>query len=132
MLETLAIKLEAWRELPQDRPQFFLEPQDTRSKEIGKRCLDVTKLLEVGDKSAALDRENKVFGSVLTPSRKRVRVLQRIVGAIDFDRVDLAAGISEFIGMPQSSRIKVATPSAIAPAGDTDADRSRATHRPAP
>src|SRR5204863_2191023 len=114
---------EARRKLPQERAQLLLEAQHAGGEEIGERRLDVAKLLQMRDKSAALDGEDKAVRGFVMPSGEGIGVLERIMGAVDLDRVDLPAGIGQLIGMPQFARIEGAAPAAIIPTGDADAHR---------
>src|SRR5215831_10862800 len=129
MLQPLSVKPEPRGKLPQEGTQFLFEPQDARGKKIGKRRLDFVQLLQMRDVTAALYREHKTFWRLAVPARKGIGALQRIMRAVDLDRVDLPAGISQLIGMPQPARIERPAPAAIVPAGDPDPYRPRAAHR---
>src|SRR5262249_43977893 len=52
--------------------------------------------------------------------------------AVDLDRVDLAAGIGQLVGLQQARGVEVAAPRRIGPAGDADPYGPAAGHRPAP
>src|SRR5262249_19477323 len=86
--KALSVKSEPRRELPQEWTQLFFEAQDAGSKEIGERRLDVAKLLQMGDEPAALDGEDEALRCLVVPTRKGIGMLQRVMGAIDLDRVD--------------------------------------------
>ena len=73
MVETLGVKSEARRKLPQERAQLLLEPQYAGGEEIGERRLDIVQLFEVGDVPAALDREDKPFRGFVVPPGEGVR-----------------------------------------------------------
>src|SRR4051794_22773509 len=90
------------RQLPQEGSKLCLQCQDSRSKEIGERRLDVAQALHVGDKAPAFDREDKPIGRRLSPSGKKFGPLQRIERAVDLDRIDMPAGISELVPLAQS------------------------------
>jgi len=49
--------------LPQERTQLLLEAQHAGGEEVGERRLDVAKLLQMRDKPAALDGEDKALVS---------------------------------------------------------------------
>ena len=132
MVETLGVKFEARRELPQEGAEFLVEAQYAGGEEIGERRLYVSQLFEVGDEPAALDREDKTFRCLVAPSGEGFGALQRIMRAVDLDRVNLPAREGQLIGMPQFARIKGAAPAAIVPAGDADADGARTAHRRTP
>jgi hypothetical protein len=74
------------------------------------------------DEAAALDREDKIFRRLVMPAGKGFGALQRIMRAVDLDRVEMPAGIGEFVFLAQLLRVKAAAPAGIAPAGDADAD----------
>src|SRR5439155_10452679 len=112
--------------------QLLLEPQHAGGEEIGERRLDVVELFEVSDEPAALDGEDKAFRGFVMPSGEGIGALERVMGTVDLDRVDLAARIGKLVGMTQPARIKCAAPAAMGPAGDADAHLARATHRRAP
>src|SRR5215471_6728354 len=86
-------------------------------------------LLLVGDIAAALDREDEVFRRILVPPREGIGPLQGIMRAVDLDRVDLAAGVGELVGLAQSPRVERAAPVAVVPAGNADLDPLSTTHR---
>jgi hypothetical protein len=96
-VEAGGVEFEPRRELPQERAQVLLQPQHAGGEEIGERRFDVVKLFEVGDEPAALDGKDKAFRRLVMPSGKGIGVLERVVGAVDLDRVDQPAGIGELI-----------------------------------
>ena len=55
-------------------------------------------------------------------SPEEFRALQRIMRAVDLDRVEMPAGVGQLVVLSQPWRIKIAAPAAIPPAGDADAD----------
>ncbi len=132
MVETLGVKFEARRELPQEGAEFLVEAQYAGGEEIGEGRLYFFQLFEVGDEPAALDSEDKPFRRLVAPPGEGFGALQRIMRAVDLDRVDLPACEGQLIGMPQAARIKGAAPAAIIPAGDADADGARSAHRRTP
>ena len=132
MVETLGVKSESGRELPQKRAELLFEPQYAGGEEIGERRLYIIQLFEVRDEAAALDGEDKAFRGLVVPSGEGFGTLQRIMGAVDLDRVDLPAREGQLIGMPQAARIKGAAPAAIVPAGDADADGPGTAQRRTP
>src|SRR5436305_2965113 len=76
----------------------------------------------MGDEPAALDCEDEPVRRLVMPLREIFRPLQRIMRAVDLDRVEFACGIGEFVTLPQPFRIKAAAPAAITPARDADPD----------
>src|SRR5262252_3607152 len=85
-------------------------------------------LFEVSDEPAALDGEDEAVRGVVMPSRDGVGALERIMRAVDLDRVDLPAGVRQLGGMAQPARIKGPAPAGIVPAGNADADGARTAH----
>ncbi len=132
MVETLGVKFKSRRELPQKGAELLFEPQYTGGEEIGERRLYIIQLFEVGDVPAALDREDKRFRGLVMPPGEGFGALQRIMRAVDLDRVDLPAREGQLIGMLQAARIKGAAPAAIVPAGDADVDGASTAHRRTP
>ena len=130
MFEARRVEPEARRELPQEGALLLIEAQHAGGEEIGERRLDIAQLLQMRDEPAALDGEDKALRSLVTPSGEGFGALQRVVGAVDLDGVDLPAREGQLIGMPQPGRIEAPAPAAIGPAGDADPDLPGAAHRP--
>src|SRR5205814_3092546 len=97
------------------RPELFFQPQYAGGKEIGERRLDVTQLFHMRDKAAALDREDKIRGRFSVPALEEFRPLQRIMRAVDLDRVDVPAGVGQLVLMAKALWIKRAAPRRIPP-----------------
>src|SRR4051794_40590753 len=76
----------------------------------------------MGDEAAALDCEDEAVRRLVMPLREIFRTLQRVMRAVDLDRVEVAGSVGELVALAQPLRIKAAAPAAIAPAGDADAD----------
>src|ERR1700694_1234796 len=102
MVEALEREAEARRELPQERAEFLLQPQDPGGEEIGERRLDLAQPPDVGDEPRALDGEDKALRGLVIPPGKGVGALQRIEGAVDLDRLDLPAGIGKLVGLEEA------------------------------
>src|SRR5215467_10074622 len=132
MIEARRVEPEARRELPQEGAELLLKPQHAGGEEIGERRLYIMQLFEVSDEPAALDGEDEAVRGVVMPSREGVGALERIMRAVDLNRVDLPAGIGQLVGMAQPARIKRAAPPAIVPAGNADADDARTAHPQVP
>src|SRR5712671_5318824 len=125
MVETFGREAKARRELPQAGAELFLEPQHARGKEVGERRLDVAQPPDMGDEPRALDREDKAVGGLVIPPGKSIGALQPVERAVDFDRVDLSAGVGEFIGLYETWRIEISAPRPVGPAGDPDPHGAR-------
>src|SRR5438067_5531937 len=108
MVEPLGIEAEARRELPQKRPELLFQPQHPRGEEIGERRFDVAQLFQMRDEAAALDREDKIIGRLVMPAGEEFGPLQRIMRAVDLDRLEVPAGIGELVALKQLVRIKAA------------------------
>jgi hypothetical protein len=121
-VELFSIEAEARRELPQKRAELLLQPQDPGGEEIGERGFDVAQLLHMGDEAAALDGEDETVRRLVMPAREGFGALQRVMRAVDLDRVDMPAGIGQLVGLSQLLRVEAAAPAGIAPAGDADPD----------
>src|SRR5207302_2956317 len=78
-----------------------------------------------GDETAALNGEDETIRRLVMPAGEGFGALQRIMRAVDLDRVEMPAGISQFVGLAQLLRVEAAAPAGIAPAGDADADPAR-------
>ena len=132
MTEARRVEPEAGRELPQEGAELLLEPQHAGGEEIGERRLYIMQLFEVSDEPAALDGEDEAVRGVVMPSCEGVGALERIMRAVDLDRVDLPAGVGQLVGMAQPARIKGPAPAAIVPAGNADADGPGTAHTQVP
>ena len=85
-LESGGIESQLRRELPEHGSELGAQAEDARSHEIGERCADVVQLQHVRDVPRTLDGENEVIRRRVVPGRIGCRPLQRIEGAVDFDR----------------------------------------------
>src|SRR6266550_3868191 len=122
MVEPLAVEAEARRELPQKRSKLLFQPQHPGCEEIGKWGFDLAQLFQMGDETAALDREEKIIGRLVIPAGEEFGPLQRIMRAVDLDRIEMPAGIGEFVALAQLLGVEAAAPAGITPAGDADPD----------
>src|SRR5205807_7456914 len=116
-VELFGVEAEAGRELPQKRAELILQPQYPGGEEIGERCLDVAQLLHMGDEAAALDGKDETVRRLFMPAREGFGALQRIMRAVDLDRVEMPAGVGQLVGLAQLLRVEAAAPAGIAPAG---------------
>src|SRR5436853_1331884 len=79
----------------------------------------------MGDEPAALDGKDETVRRLVMPARERFGALQRIMRAVDLDRVEMPAGVGQLVGLAQLLRVEAAAPAGIAPAGDADPDPAR-------
>jgi hypothetical protein len=126
MFKALRLEFEVWRELPKDRPELFLEFQNSRSKEIRQWFFDLAQATDVGDEARRLDAENEVVGCFGVPLRIAFRPLQGVERSIDFDAVDRSRRELQFALLRQSLGVEVPAPRCVAPAGNTDVNRCHA------
>src|SRR5437868_716454 len=80
----------------------------------------------MSDETAAFDREDKIVGCLVMPAGEEFGPLQRIMRAVDLDRIEMPAGIRELVALAQLFRIEAAAPAGIAPPGNADPDSARA------
>jgi hypothetical protein len=76
----------------------------------------------MGDVARSLDGKNEVIRRRVPPSRKGVRPLQTIKGAIDLDRGKLPRGVGKLLLLEETLGIESTAPWRICPAGDAGAD----------
>src|SRR5271155_3735536 len=76
----------------------------------------------VGGKARALEREDEAVRNFARPFAKRRRRLRAIEGAVDLDRGQPFARITEFLRVRQAFGIEHAAPRLAGPAADADKD----------
>jgi hypothetical protein len=86
MLEALALVAEVGRKLPQDRTQLLAQIEQPRCKKIRQRLLHFPQAADVGDVTAALHAEQKIFGRVAVPLLEALGLLHRVERPVDLDR----------------------------------------------
>src|SRR5437764_15418820 len=80
----------------------------------------------MSDETAALDREDEIIGRFVVPASEEFGPLQRIMRAVDLDRIEMPAGIGELVALAQLLGVEAAAPAGIAPPRDADPDAARA------
>ena len=125
-LEILWIELLGAHELPIDRPQPVLELDQPLTDEALHRFAGIGQHLPVGAEARGLDREHEAVGRLVAPLGPARRLEAGIVGAVDLDRGQLAAGIFQLTLLRQVLGIEDAAPRFEGPAAD--ADENFSTH----
>ena len=110
MVETLGIEAKGRRELPEDRAELLLQPQDAGGKEIGERRLDLAQPPDMGDEARALDAEDEIRRRLGVPARVAFRALQRVERAVKLDRRKPARCVLELATLRQALRIERSAP----------------------
>src|SRR5579862_1393082 len=121
-LEILGIELLAGHELPVDRPQPVAEHGDALTDEAEDGLAGVDERLAIGAETRRLHREDEAVGRLLAPLGPARGLEGRIVGSVDFDRGEAAAGEFELPLVRQPLRIERTAPGLIGPAADADVD----------
>src|SRR6185369_241488 len=68
-----------------------------------------------------LERETKTVRCLLAPVCVGRRFLRGVIGTVDLDRCQLAAGELEFTLLRQAGRIEIVAPGRVVPSADADA-----------
>ena len=90
-----------------------------------KRSIDCARLGKnpaVGGEPRPLDREDEAVRRLVVPLGEALRLLRAIVGAVDLDRGQLAAGVFQLALLRQAFGIEGAAPRLIGPSADADQD----------
>src|SRR5690606_15183913 len=80
----------------------------------------------LGDALGGFGGEHEAGRSLLAPAGVHRRRLRAVIGAVDLDRRQLAAGVLEFAPLHEALRVEAPAPGREHPAADADAD---AVHR---
>ena len=76
--ENRRIKLHVWRQLPENRAEFFAKRQQAGGEEVCERCSDISQSFQVCDETRAFDCENEIGWRLCVPPLITRRELQRI------------------------------------------------------
>ena len=128
ILEALAIETELWRELPENRAEFWAELEQAVGEEVGKRLLGVAQFQHVREIAWTFDGEDEAGGCRGCPLPEAFRALERIEGAVDFDGGEFAGGEFELAALWKLLRIEDIAPAGVAPTGDADSDCANFLH----
>src|SRR5947208_8794450 len=69
---------EVWRQLPENRAEFFAKRQQAGGEEVCERCSDISQSFQVCDETCAFDCENEIGWRLCVPPLITRRELQRI------------------------------------------------------
>jgi len=116
------IEAKARWQLPQDRPEFFVQAQHAGREEIGKRRFDALQPFKMRDETPAFHGEYEIARRRIMPRLIALWSLERIERAVDFNRVHLPRGEFQFASVRQSFRKKNAAPGRVSPPRNADAD----------
>src|SRR5262245_36263235 len=89
-VESIGVKQEIRRKLPENRPQLLLQRQQPLREKIRQRDFDFLESLQVGNEFSALQGKDEVIGRLLIPLHPACWPLKRVERAVDFDGVQLA------------------------------------------
>ncbi len=104
--EIIGIELLGRRELPENRTEHAAELASAPAP--GTCSIDLPaspSTLPVGDEAAGLQREDETIRHVGCPFGKGLRLLRTVIGAVDLDDLQLAAGIIQLVRFCLSDRI---------------------------
>jgi len=120
--EVAGIEFFGGRELPEQGAETIAEFGHAGIQKPFDRVAGLLKHAPVGGKARPFEREDKAGGNLARPFVKRRRRLRAIECAVNLNRGQARAGISEFLGVRQALRIENAAPRLEGPAADTDTD----------
>src|SRR5215203_2201655 len=80
----------------------------------------------MGQQFRSFERENETVGHGIIPRFETRRPLQRIKGAVDFERVEAPSRESQLDLLRKSFGIEIPAPWRVRPTGDADANLSHA------
>src|SRR5262245_44662687 len=124
-LDVLRIELLGRHELPVDGPQPVAQLDQALAHEALHRFARFVELAPVGAVARSLHGEDEACGRLVAPFGPARRLEARIIGAVDLDRGELAAGIFQLALLRQILRIERPAPRLEGPAADTDIDLAR-------
>src|SRR3546814_7857948 len=96
-------------ELPDQRPQPVAEFDDA-ADEILDLHTSLRQHLRGHDPFRRLGREDEPLRRLVAPPRVRRRLLGAVVGAVDLDRADVAAGVFQLATLHQPGWVEVVAP----------------------
>jgi len=126
--EHVMVIFEVGRELPKQRPEFFVQLEHAGCEEIRQRYLDIAQPQHVGDEARTLDREHEAVWRLLAPARVASRPLQRIERAVQFDGGKIPRRVMQLVTLDPAFRVKHPAPRRVTPSRNADANASHALH----
>lgn len=120
-LESLQIHRPAGRQLIQDRSEPGTEMDGTLEKS-GDRLFGILELLQMGQEPAGLHRVHEPPGCLIAPPGECRGIGQLVEAVVDLNRIERPGIVCEPLGDGELSRVEVAAPVAILPAGTADPD----------
>jgi hypothetical protein len=121
-LDVFGIERLRLHELPVDRTEPVAELVQALVDEHANRFAGRREQFAVGDVARALDGEDEALRRLVAPLDPARRLEGGVVGAVDLQRGELAAGIFELALLGQLLRIEDAAPRLEGPAADSDVD----------
>jgi hypothetical protein len=121
-VKEIGVEAEVGGELPEERAEFGVEPEDTGGEEVRQGGADLAQFAHVGDEARALDGEDEVGGGGGSPLLVMGGALEGVEAAVELDGGKLGGGEGEFLALGELWRVEGAAPGGISPAGDADAD----------
>ena len=109
-------------ELPEDRAELVAELDESLRHEAPDRFAALGEDFPIGAKARRLDREDEAVGRGLRPAFEGRGLEGGIIGAVDLDRAQRAAGEFELLFLAQALRIEGPAPRLEGPAADADSD----------
>src|SRR5262249_9648797 len=121
-LHILGIELLAGHELPVDGPQPVAQLGQALADEAPDAVARARQLPAIGAIARSFDQENEAPGGLVPPFRPTRRPEQGIVGAVDLDGGEAAAGELELAAVWKALGKEGASPGLIGPAANANAD----------
>src|SRR5947208_10937538 len=83
----------------------------------------------MGQEARAFQRKDKILGGLVAPLLEAGRGLDAVERAVDLDRRDMPAGVSQLFRLAQARRVEGAAPRWEDPAADADPYGAAVFHR---
>ncbi len=121
-LEVFRLERLGRHELPDDGAELVAQFGNAAVNKPGNRVARARQHPAVGGIAARLQREQKSVRRLAVPLGKGRRLEGAVVGAVDLDSAEPAAGVVQLFAVRQTRRIEVVAPGLEGPAADADAD----------
>ena len=126
--EVLGIELLGRHELPDDRAELVAERLDAAANKALDRFAGRRQQLAVGGEAVGFEREHEAVRRLVAPPCEGGRFEGAVVGAVDLDRRQLAAGVLQFLAVRQALGIEIIAPGLVGPAAHADVNPLRFFH----